>query len=707
VTEHKPTAVPVSGNGDRYTHNDLSTPSPVRQGVSTHNQVSGTVVGQVLQANTVEIHPPPPRVVPIPHQLPPAGRVFVDRDIERAALGTHVAGGLVVVTGMRGTGKSALVTQWAHEHAEEFPDGQLHADVAATGVQEVIGGWLQALGVASNAVPTRLHELIGLWRTLTYERRLLMVVDNVLQPSQVLTLLPGSRTGLLVMISRERMADLALVGAEFLSVSPLTSQAIVDLLAMYAGSVRASAEPDQLRALADACHQHPLTAHLLGAQLAARPEHSIAALAHTFAHHRDTRHPWESAVIMAHDTLSDDAALLHRRLPLLPAPRFCVTVAAALMDTSADRAHAALTELFTANLVEPIRHDRWQVPQALREVTAVDDQDDEAVRTAARHRVLHHYLRHTAAVEQLLAPGKRRLASLYSTSLPEFGDRAVAVAWLEVERDTVLAAQELAEQLGRDELVWMFGEALWAGLRQGGHLEQMVVAQLRAAMAADRLDHLYAAAAWARLAWAQSLLERHDEALEAGAVALERAHTHGDAWSLSTAHSILTSVWRAAGNPSAALIHNTDAIAADHARNAPPGALGLRYRDRAMVFSDLGQHDDAVDAAQTAVDLLDTDPRRAVEAARARTTLARVLLAAGRPEPAVHVLVAALPLLQGAAAPLYLGEAHELLGDAATGLGDSATAQEQYRTAHEFFLAAGHPAQAQRLDAHLDSDTSA
>jgi len=693
--------VRAAGDG----HVDSSAGPITNDGSVTCNYITGTVFGQVVQAHTVGIHLPARPAVPIPHQLPPTARLFVDRARERAELTVHAGGGVVLVTGMPGVGKTALVTQWAQEHADEFPDGHLHADLATASVEEVLGGWVRALGVAPDAVPLRTADLIGLWRTLSYRRRLLVAVDNVAEASQVLTLIPGSRAGLLVMTSGQHLVDLALVGAQFLPVSPLTSEVILDLLTIYAGSVRADAERDQLRTLADACRQHPLTAHLIGARLAARPEHSITALATTFFHHSTTRHPWESAVIMAHDTLSDDAAVLHRRLPLLPAPRFCLNAAAALMDTSTDRANAALTELFHANLIEPIRHDRWQTPDALRDLDPGPTQEKESVRAAAQRRILDHYLRHTAAVEQLLASGKRHLAPLYTDSLPDFGDRAAAVAWLEVERDTVLAGQQLAERLDRDDLVWMFGEALWAGLRQGGHVEQMVVVQLRAAMAADRLDHLYAATGWARLAWAQSLLGRHDPALEAGSIALLRAHARDDGWSLSTAHSVLTGVWRAAGNPSAALIHNSDALAADRARNAPPGALGLRYRDRALVFSDLGQHDAAVDAAQIAVDLLDTDIRRAVEAARARTTLARVQLNAGRPEAAVHVLGLALSALQDAAAPLYLAEAHELLGTAATALGDTVTAQEQYRTAHEYFLAAGHPMQAQRLDGHLDSET--
>ncbi|HWO60201.1 MAG TPA: NB-ARC domain-containing protein [Umezawaea sp.] len=645
-------------------------------------------------------------MAPIPHQLPPASRLFVDRATERAELAAQAAGGLLVVTGMPGTGKTALVTQWAQEHAEEFPDGHLHADMATADVDEVLGGWVRALGVAPDAVPVRTSDLIGLWRSLSYRRRLLVAVDNVVEPRQVLTLLPGASRSLLVVTSRHRLVELALAGARFLPVSALTSEAILDLLTIYAGPIRVEAERDQLRTLALACRQHPLTAHLLGAQLAARPEHGITALATTFRHNT-ARHPWESALTIAHATLSDDAALLHRRLPLLPAPRFCVNAAAALMDTSADRATAALAELFHANLVDPIQHDRWQVPEPLRQSDTLHDHDEERVRTAARLRVLEHYLRHTAAVEHRLAPGTRRLAALYATPLPEFGDRAAAVAWLDVERTTVLAAQELAERLGRDDLVWKFGEALWAGLRQGGHLEQMVIAQLRAAMAADRLDHLYAAAAWARAAWAQSLLEQHDSALESGAVALQRAHTYDDAWSLSTVNSILTQVWRAVGDPSAALIHNSEAIAADRARNAPAAALGLRYRDRALVFSDLRQHHAAVDAARNAVRLLDTDPRRAVEAGRARTTYARVLLTAGQPEPAVAILMEALPALHAAAAPLYPAEAHELLGHAATALRDVEMALEQYRTARELFVAAGHPVHAQRLDAHLESDPRA
>src|SRR5690349_17091074 len=72
----------------------------------------------------------PPAVVP--RQLPPAGRHFVGRATELAALdgllrrppGTGAVA-VAAIDGTAGVGKTALAVYWAHRVADRFPDGQL------------------------------------------------------------------------------------------------------------------------------------------------------------------------------------------------------------------------------------------------------------------------------------------------------------------------------------------------------------------------------------------------------------------------------------------------------------------------------------------------------------------------------------------------------------------------------------------------------
>lgn len=81
--------------------------------------MSGSVDGQVLQARTVTadtivLHAPEHRV-PVPRQLPPRARTWLDRADELERLGrllTTAAPTRVVVTGLGGVGK----TKSSHPH---------------------------------------------------------------------------------------------------------------------------------------------------------------------------------------------------------------------------------------------------------------------------------------------------------------------------------------------------------------------------------------------------------------------------------------------------------------------------------------------------------------------------------------------------------------------------------------------------------------
>src|SRR5207249_4109192 len=61
-----------------------------------------------------------------PHQLPAPPSVFVGRCLEFDRLSAASAtGGIVLVSGSGGIGKSWLALYWAHSQLHRFPDGQL------------------------------------------------------------------------------------------------------------------------------------------------------------------------------------------------------------------------------------------------------------------------------------------------------------------------------------------------------------------------------------------------------------------------------------------------------------------------------------------------------------------------------------------------------------------------------------------------------
>ncbi|MBM7789829.1 AfsR/SARP family transcriptional regulator [Tenggerimyces flavus] len=152
-----------------------------------------------------------------PAQLPADTPAFTGRVREVEEL-LHLAGQPATtvlasrIDGMAGVGKTALAVHVAHRLAPEFPDGQLFVDLygytegrspLAPGV--VLARLLRALGVQDESIPVELDERAALYRSTLAGRRMIVVLDNAHDESQVRPLLPGSPGCLLLITSRRRL----------------------------------------------------------------------------------------------------------------------------------------------------------------------------------------------------------------------------------------------------------------------------------------------------------------------------------------------------------------------------------------------------------------------------------------------------------------------------------------------------------------------
>ncbi|MGW6059257.1 helix-turn-helix domain-containing protein [Streptomyces sp. NPDC055189] len=229
---------------------------------------------------------------PVPRQLPADVPELPGRQGELEALEviapTPRGGPLVVaLDGPGGVGKSALAVHGAHRLAERFPDGQLYADLRGSRRDEhpvpaavVLRRFLCALGVP-RPHPVSEADAAAAYRTLLTERRVLVVLDNALDAAQVRPLLPAGRGCAVLVTSRSVLA--ALNGAVHLHLSPLPPVASVEVLGLWAGPGRLSAERGAAAAIAHHCGHLPLALRIAGARLAARPRWPVAALAERLA----------------------------------------------------------------------------------------------------------------------------------------------------------------------------------------------------------------------------------------------------------------------------------------------------------------------------------------------------------------------------------------------------------------------------------------
>src|SRR5262245_26184563 len=127
----------------------------------------------------------------VPAQLPAAVSGFVGRDDELSTLDQLVAGGgmtaavVAVISGTAGIGKTTLAVHWAHRVRDRFPDGQLYVNLRGFDPAgppmppaEAVRGFLDALGVPPQGIPTTPDAQIGLYRSVVAGRRVLVVLDN-------------------------------------------------------------------------------------------------------------------------------------------------------------------------------------------------------------------------------------------------------------------------------------------------------------------------------------------------------------------------------------------------------------------------------------------------------------------------------------------------------------------------------------------------
>ncbi len=221
-------------------------------------QFYGDVDGHVVQARDihggVHLHPRSHRV-PIPSQLPATG-ALVDRDEALAALDTaYGTVPVAVVSGPPGVGKSAVAVHWARQARGDFPDGQLYTDLRAHSADEpaqpseVLGQFIRALGIAPDRIPSELAERTALYRSLTAESRLVVVLDDALSAAQVRPLVPTSARSLAIVTSRFRLGGLLTGGAHGVPLDRLSAEAALDLLRQTLGDDRVAAEMTAATAL--------------------------------------------------------------------------------------------------------------------------------------------------------------------------------------------------------------------------------------------------------------------------------------------------------------------------------------------------------------------------------------------------------------------------------------------------------------------------
>lgn len=415
-----------------------------------------------------------------PELLPRPPRGFTGRREELALLTSATAAPdapVCLVTGPAGVGKTALAVHWAHEHRTAFPDGRLFADLQGFSdtpspeTPEVLREFLVALGVPARQIPETGAAMGALYRSLTADRRLLVVLDNAGGSEQVRPLLPGGDRCATVVTSRHRLGGLvATDAARPVALTHLPAPDSAALLAAVLGEERVAAEPEAAERLAGLCDGLPLALRVTAARLAGQPQWTLTAMAGELADEQrrlsllDIEDTSVSAALrLTVQQLPDKAARMFRFLGVHTGPDLDGYTAGALARTSHGQAAAALERLAAAHLVTESAPGRYTLHDLVRLYARqlAPDTDPEAL-----PRLLDHYLYTALAATAAAEPGSQPCCAPPSDArrppaVREFESRSAAMAWYEAERGNLLGAVAAAAATGAHDRAWRLALLQW------------------------------------------------------------------------------------------------------------------------------------------------------------------------------------------------------------------------------------------------------
>ncbi|MGM1058902.1 BTAD domain-containing putative transcriptional regulator [Saccharothrix sp. Mg75] len=560
---------------------------------------------------------------PAPRQLPAPPPHFVGRAAELAALDRH-ATALVVVVGTGGAGKTALALRWAHDNAERFPDGRLHADLrgfdptcAPVPPGVVLRGFLEALGVPAHGVPAGLEEASALYRSLLAGRRVLVLLDNAADAAQVLPLLSGGAPCLTLVTSRDRMTRLiAAQGADHLGVDVLTGDEAVALLVGRLGRDRVAAEPDAVAELVEHAARLPLALSVVAARAAVHPGFPLRALADELRDEHDRLDALDAVsdvravFACSYRALGADAARLFRLLGRHPGADVDAHAAASTAGVPVARARALLAELSRQHLVDERTPHRYGSHDLLRayaaELARAHDTADELL--AARSRLADHYLRTGYGAERRLAPHWPPITlppALDGVATRGFDSYGEAAAWFDAEHTAVLGVLDDAVRHGWDAHAWQLPWVLTSYLNRRGRWREKADALRTALAAAERLGDPEALAVTHHLLGrAATTLGERGTALDHLGRALELHRALGDETGQAVVHFSLAAEHEQRRDLPGAVTHARRALEL-HARTGDRTWQGFDLTALGWYAACLGDHTGALAHCREAVALMD------------------------------------------------------------------------------------------------------
>lgn len=558
----------------------------------------------------------------------------------------------VLVAGQGGVGKTALCLHWAYRALSKYPDGQLYVDLTA-GEDRVLSQFLTALGVHPERVPTRAEDQAALFRTLTADRRILVLIENVTVENWDQRYIPASAAAIVLLTSRWRPLPVMAHGAALVEVNPLLREEAVMLLEHCAGS-RVTANPAVAGELASLCDGLPLALRIVGARLASRPRRSLDAIARELRDERerlDVLSPAQILSVRAVFDLSYAALPLavryaYRALGTHPGRDFDVDLAAAAAGVRRSEGEAAVDCLVDASLLEELGDDRYRFHDLVK-LHARELATDIPVR-----RILDWYLSTARQIGKIITPHRTDARCDVEYLPPEpliFPGDVQALTWLRIERGNLLACARYALDNGFLTIAWQLADSMWGlFLRHADYVDWLSFDRIGIEAARLSGDLTAEAEAEDRIGLAFNALERDEDAIQHIQRAQQLWIELGSRSRIAGSYRRLAFVYKRQGDFDRATDHFVRALTTQRELGLTR-EVGLTLRSIGSTHLDAGRPQVALDYLHESAALLESLPKvDPYNCARTRTILGLAQAHLGLHEEAMTNLTVALQNMRSA-----------------------------------------------------------
>lgn len=411
------------------------------------------------------------------------------------------ASAIHVVNGMPGVGKTAFAVHVAQQVADRFPDGHLFLELRGHSPgqppvtpADALGSLLLAIGVAARHIPAELDDRARMWRGRLATRRMLLVLDDVVDHEQVRPLLPGTPGCQVVLTSRRRLPGLE--DARPLPLTVLSPDKAVEMFLRLTHRTASDQERNRMSELVRLCGHLPLAIALTAGRLRSHPTWDVRYLTdqmvsaqNRLAEMRADDRCVSTTFELSYRDLPSDVRRLFRRLSLHPGVDFDLHAAAALDGGDLDATRRLVETLYLNHLIEEPSPGRYRLHDLIHHYakTLLAQHRDED-HGAVVERVLNHYLHVATAAARLLPHHGTTLEgpAARPAHVPVLASEREACRWFDRERVNLSGCVDYARAHELTRHTVRLAAALHPYLAPRGHWDDALAIHSVAVRAAEQ-----------------------------------------------------------------------------------------------------------------------------------------------------------------------------------------------------------------------------